>query len=187
MTPQELLQQGIDSGNWELIKKAQDLLKKPDDFVDPLTIKTKIPKKKVIKEKSIPKTKTIVKEKKNAKGQKTGSLKGDAYSLAQYVARFEKERLEQMIQEGGRQVKGGSMPNIDFDNAFKEDKKTDKLLNPQQTRKSTPRDAIEDVARVCPICHQTVHVPSNMVHLYAWSTNSEEGSKVLYRCDRCLG
>lgn len=185
MTPEEMLAEGVKTNNWDLVKKAQSLLvpqPKSQDVSVPASeyIVTEVVARK-------PRKKRVTKEKVGAVKGKTQGAKGDAHDMAQYVARLEKERYEQIIQEGGRQVKAGAMTNVDFNGAFAEDKKLDKLLNPKQTRKSTPRDSVEYVTQTCPICNRPVEVISTQVRLYAWSGRDEEKSKPLYRCDKCMG
>lgn len=184
MTPEEMLAEGVKTNNWDLVKQAQSLLIPQPPKSEPITTSSEyiVGEVKVKK----PRKKRVTKEK-VGQAKKAQSIKGDAYEMAQYVARVEKERREQIIQEGGRQVKAGTMTNIDFTDAFasNEDKKIEKLLNPKQTRKSVPRDPIEFITKICPICKSPVEIISTQVGLYAWSSNDQ--NKPLYRCDKCMG
>ncbi len=178
MTPQEMLNQGIEQGDMQLIRQARDLMQgQVVTVTNKPTIALK-PTKRVYKKKGKPTLLEKVKE----------TLK--PISIEQMLQK-EQDRINAIIS--GKQVPEVENFFVDNLNLCKKDIRVSKDIEKASVVKTERRPPNKKVKKICPRCQSSCEISASEVALYKWTLN-EEGSgesavnadKPVFACDNCL-
>lgn len=187
MSPSEMLEEGIKTQDWELIKQAKELMKGEQVVVKPHRGRPKKivdlgPKRNIKKGK-------IRGKKTKGKAQKTPKFKNDEEYFS-YLAKIEYERAKQI--GAGQNIKLGENISVKSDNILENESlilnnkgKFVKENDVIKKSRSARRPPVVDVIRNCVKCGKETVVPENMVDMYCYSAGDTNSTKPLFTCGKC--